>query len=369
MNMFNWLGAIAGLVLASNANAAPLTGDWPGVYRGTIGKLPVVACLDGAGYGSGGRGSYYYLRHLVPIPLWSEAIAEPWFERSEGGSWEDKGGPTWSLEPAGKGALRGTWSDKDRKLPIRLQQAVVTEDLACGNDAFVAPRVIKAEFDRTPASIGNFHYTGLVYRSPKHFPDVAIGGFTFDPSEPGDPAIIAALSALLPSGSTDDDYVQCMAGSLQVSGRDGDLTSDFGPAFVNRNFLAVAFTEGSYCGGAHPNYATWQVVFDRHSGQEIDLKTWFGGTGFGTNEWGSPEITAKLRDLALERWPQSVDAECVEAAREQTSWQLGLVAGGVEITPDFPHVLTACEEPAVIPWRALEPYLSAKGKAAMALAN
>lgn len=353
-------------LLAPAAAQAAEDAAWAGVYEGTIGRYPVTVCLQSWGDGSA-IGAYYYHSQLEPIRLNGSGDSARWIEAREGESWDAQSGPRWTLQGLGSDEVTGTWRDGRRRLRIALKGVPddgAVDDLPCSSAAFMARRVVPAAFDRSEDGVAGFAFTRLAYKPPAHFSDVAITGFTFAPSRPGDAPIVQTLEAALPRGVVEDEFVQCLAGSLGSLGIDGSWEQSIAPAFVDESFLAVDTAVGSICGGAHPNFISYQRVFDRHTGAEVKLENWLGATAWGEAEYDLKPIAPALRELALKHWPDDSDPECREAALDQSYWSFGLSADGFSLTPDFPHVLTACEETVTVPWMEIDPYLSDEGKAA-----
>ncbi len=365
------IAAVCVLMLSAPAIAAPDT-PWEGVYEGTVGRYPVTACFQSWGHG-GSSGAYYYHSQLKPIRLTGPddpaVWPELWIESREGERWDEKSGPRWSLAAMDGATVRGTWRDGGRTLPIAMKRAeanVSEEDLPCSSPAFLARRAVPATFDRADAALGGFAFTKLFYQPPPHFADVTVEGFTFAPVYPGDGAIARELEAALPRGAVDDDFLQCIGGALGSMGADGFWEQMIAPAYVDQAFMAVTFSLGTFCGGAHPNFGSNQRVFDRESGGEVDLATWLSDSAWEDVQYEYKPLGSALRELAMQHWPAESDGECREAAREQSYWLFGISEAGFTLTPDFPHVMTACEETATVPWAQMEPYLSGQGKAARA---
>lgn len=329
-----------------------------------------MVCLDRAGYGNAGSGSYYYLRHLEPIALHSETVPGPWREREEGAAWGEATGPQWTIDRIDAENLSGTWQDAGKALPIRLERLALRNPdswRTCDDASYSAPRAKPPEFERAAANLGDFAYTTVTYRPPAHFAGaVSISGFTFTPNRPGDARIVTTLAERLPEGTVEDDFFQCLSAAVAVSGQDGDFQEELRPHFVSRDFLDVAVSMGDYCGGAYPNAGSWHRTFDRNTGKEIALANWFTQQAFAPTEWGSTAMTDAMRALAVKHWPEGGDPECADAALEQGYWRMGLSADGLLVSPSFPHVAAACEEWLTVPWSQLRPYLSDKGKAQLA---
>jgi DNA-binding beta-propeller fold protein YncE len=100
---------------------------WQGVWSGTLGKQPIVACLD-----SRGRSAYFYARYKREIPLTEKdgALAE-----------YNKGEPTgtWTLSAAQGDQLVGQWQNpkSQRTSPIRLKKLASADNFhPCGSIAY-----------------------------------------------------------------------------------------------------------------------------------------------------------------------------------------------------------------------------------------
>lgn len=339
-----------------------------GVFEGSIGRYPIIACFD-ARYDGDGFGSYYYLSQMKPIPLAANEAKNRWSEGSAYTYDVDDGAPFWNVRMDKSGNFVGTWRNEKRTYPIRLTRiATGAKDYegACGTDSFLKPRLGTPQFTQTAASLGGFEYTKLNFQSPAHFPEVRITGFRFQPSQPGDAAINQKLGLMLPAGSPQDDYVQCMAGNLIWRGIDGDYEMDASPRFANDQLLSVETQNGSYCGGAHPNYWQEYFLYDRQSGEHIDAATWFNDTALAASEYGSQLMQEPLRTAIVARWLESlsddIDPDCKDLLTDHEYWQFQMLAGGISFQPNLPHVATACEDRILLSWDEVAPFLSGIGR-------
>ena len=61
-----------------------------------------------------------------------------------------------------------------------------------------------------------------------------------------------------------------------------------------------------------------------------------------------------------------IEPDCREPVAEAEFWDIGLERGGLRFTPEMPHVLTSCANPALVPWPALTRFLSRAGVAGRA---
>lgn len=351
---------LAALALPAAAQAAPA---WHGVWQGTIGTLPVRACLQQRSE-TYRNGSYYYLSRLQPIPLSHE----------DDGSWsEENGSGRWAVTSA-RGRLTGTWRGGGKSLPIALTRVILApgDEDPCGSQAYIAPRLRPAKLVAKPARQDGFAYTELIYDVGPSFPEVGISSFAFVPTRPGDVAINAALRLDPARPGGDADYVDCMKMALASGGRDGDFQLSLTPALVTPEFLSVAATTGGFCGGAHPDESQWHMLFDRTSGRTIDLAGWLSARGV-LPDGGEPStsirrITPALRAVALKHFPfgRGEDADCREAIASEDYWEIALTRRGIAFTPSLPHVIQACEDAALVPFAELTPFLSPAGRAGAA---
>lgn len=357
--MRGWL-FLAAPMLHASAQAAPA---WHGVWQGTIGALPVRACLQERSE-THRNGSYYYLSRLAPIPLSHE----------NDGSWaEENDSGRWAVTAAGS-RLTGTWRGGGRSLPIALTRVAVApnDEDPCGSAAYITPRLRPSKVVAKQARKDGFTYTELVYDVGPSFPEVGISSFSYPPTRPGDRAINAALRLDPAKPEGDADYVGCMKMALAGGGRDGDFQLTYAPDLVTPEYLSVAVNAGGFCGGAHPDESLWHVLFDRVSGRKIDLSGWLtaGAVVPGGDEPGTSirRITPALRVLALKHFPfgRGEDADCREAIAGEDYWELALTRKGIAFTPSLPHVIQACEDAAEVPFAELAPFLSPAGRAGIA---
>nr|WP_137676297.1 hypothetical protein [Parerythrobacter lutipelagi] len=355
---------LAGSALGQENEQRP---EWVGVWEGRIGNYPVVMCLDHWRFG-GRSGSYYYLSQMKPIHLRSGDTSDQWVEGGYDGVVGSKEMPALDFTDIGEDQITGIWRADARRLRIelaRIPDGAEEYYNACASNNFIAPRVIAPEFTREDAEFEGLRFTKLTYVAPPRFEDVDIAGFTFAPVEPGDHKIVDWLAARLPQGKVEDDFLQCLAGGIGAHGVDGYYSMNLSPDFVNAEFLALSSGNSSYCGGAHPNHWQEYFTFDRQTGAQLDPFDWFNSDGIGETEYGSKIMMPPLREAILKHWPVYADEadDCSGFATDQLWWNYQLRREGVLFQPDFPHLITVCEEQLIVPWSELEPFLSDAGKA------
>lgn len=378
------------LLIPALLAAAPLHAQdkpaWVGVWEGTIGTLPIRACLDTLGTDGPGHGSYYYLSRLEPIALRESSEWEGgWDERAAGAD----DGPFWEMDDFDGRRIRGTWYQGEgantRTLPLALDPVAWTAaagDGPCSSDAFLGPRDGSTDAGREPAELAGWRYTRLIWRPPAHFADdVAIETFTFPSEQPGDHAILAELARALPTGDHFAPYLQCMGGSIAAHGIDGDYATSEKPVFASRDWLTTIESYDYYCGGAHPSHGFHHRSFDRQSGAEVDPSSWFGDSAVEYQSLddgadGYYRVLPPLVEVIIARGPDGEPGdgpaereffldECREAL-EIWSWRFGLSRTGLLAVPIVPHAYAPCAATFTVPWDELAPFLNAEGRAGLA---
>lgn len=358
---------VAALLLPAPALAAEeAPPPWQGTWRGTIGTIPVHACFSSMG-DSYRRGAYFYLSSKRLIGLDSDE-SDGWIERAGKGGAESG---RWSLKVAPDGRLRGQWQGGGKVLPVTLTRtgSAGEQEEGCTSRAFIAPRLQSAKIVLKPAKVTGLAYNVRTYDVGPLFPDVALQDFTFAPVQKGDAAILAAIRLQPDRPGGRGDYASCMQGAIGLTGTDGEYGIDVKPEWATPAFLAVYESTGGFCGGAHPTYDSERQLWDRQSGQRVDMARWFAASAVTPNSEGRAvsvhEISEGLR-AAVMPYFKAEDAECKDAAASQEWWNIGANAKGFVFTPSMPHVIAACVDDAFVPYAAVSRFLSPQGKAQVA---
>lgn len=363
------LGIAALALLAAVPAQAAAKPTLEGVWKGTIGKLPVQVCLavDSTDWA---RGSYYYHSHKVPIRLERAEQGKHWQESAEDGAVA-----RWDIANAGSARVTGKWSKGKTVLPITLTRVVMGDDGEldgpCQSNAYFAPRVTAPQVVARPVQGGKLAYTRLDYTVGKQFAEVEIASFQLPLAQPGDKAINAALRALIDPKADTIDYLGCMKGSVALSGVDGEMAMVAVPSFVSNDWVAVSIANMGSCGGAHPYSDNSHRLFDRSSGKEVELGLWLAPRGMTVereagSDWTDRQITEALRNLVVTRFAFDGDAECREVVGQATYWDITLTPSGMAFEPSLPHVAQACGDVVTLSFAELAPFLSAEGKAGVA---
>lgn len=363
------LGIAALALLAAVPAQAAAKPTLEGVWKGTIGKLPVQVCLavDSTDWA---RGSYYYHSQKVPIRLERAEKGKHWQETGEKGA-----AARWDIANAGPARVTGKWSKGKTVLPIALTRVAMGDDGEldgpCQSNAYFAPRVTAPQVAARPVQGGKLTYTRLDYTVGKQFAEVEIASFQLPMVQPGDKAINAALRALIDPKSDTIDYLGCMKGSVALSGVDGEMAMVAVPSFVSDDWVAVSIASMGSCGGAHPYSDNSHRLFDRRSGKEVELGLWLAPKGMTVereagSDWADRRITEALRNLVVTRFKFDGEAECRDVVGQATYWDIALTPTGIAFEPSLPHVAQACGEYVTLTFADLAPFLSDAGKAGVA---
>jgi hypothetical protein len=361
----------AAAVLGQSARTADaLPPAWQGVWRGTIGTLPVRACLDHRDYVD--QGAYYYLSHLAIINLGRIDKGGPTMTWSEAADSEKKDeGPLWVLSPARGDSLTGEWRSKGKALPIRLARAASPDDAdgPCGGLAFSGPRVTPITITRKPAVKDGVAYTRLIANVGKQF-EVTLESFEAPGATPADARINQILRKRIPDRGEGSEYLDCVMGNLGATGYDGAYSNIAAPSMITRRWLVWTMSSATDCGGAHPDESQSTSVFDRLTGDSVDLWRWFSPSAVTRDapEGGGQaayEVAPSLLDAILARW-RAPDRDCQQAFEDETFWDVALTRRGFGFTPMLPHVVQACAEQIILPYPAATRFLNATGRAGVA---
>lgn len=359
------LALLIALPMPASATDEPVP-VWQGVWQGTVGSLPVRACLARRG-DNDAVGSYYYLSRLRPIRLEQQNGSRQWLE-GEGTS-TGPARPGWTFATITAEQLGGDWSDGARHLPFRLTRvAGKIDDEPCGGLLFNAPRLRPLRMTAKRAVRDGVAYTRLTFDPGPAFPDVTLETFALAGDDPATRRINGSLRKPMTPAPADSEWFGCIAGALSWMGIDGDYTLEIAPTLITPRWLAAVSNEGDYCGGAHPNSDSTSLTFDRATGAAVDVTGWLDASLMRhdpEDRNGSATGTAALRAMVRAR-DKDAEPDCVEATAEQEYWDVGLARAGLTFTPSLPHVLAPCQNSVLVPWAALAPHLTAAGRAARA---
>ena len=374
------LAAVAFLAVGGAAAApADPPRPWTGVWAGTVGGEPVRACF---GTMDPDQGAYYYLRHLRLLTLDPVDAAKA---GGPGQAWTEtdpapprkvahpKDSPQWRLSPAPGGALAGAWSQGGRTLPVRLTPVAYAADgnptTPCGALAFSAPRFIPPTLVRRPAVLDGVRYTQLAWDVGAHF-GADLKSFALPPVTPGAARVNAQIAIPRPrlGGKALPGYLDCAMGAVGDFGQDGEYSDTLAPDLITGRWLVTDHVVSVSCGGAHPDAEETYKVWSLTAGKPVDPMTWFRPAALSPpapKSYDPPAIGPGLRKLLVAHWTRD-DEDCKDIAGDQAEWSIHPTREGLAFFPQLPHVVFACSDDDVIPYRDLSPLLNETGRAAIA---
>ena len=348
------------LLILGAAALSPASADLPGVWQGSVGNLPVRVCFMDRDWGP--FGAYYYLSRQRLIPLEAEEDSVTLFR--EGGA--DPNAPRWRIERVAADRLAARWTGRGRSLPVRLTRVTRMEgdESPCGSIAFHQPRLASVRTREVRATTDGVAYRRIALDVADRF-DVSLETFAME----GAGEAVRRINAELVEGLAGNppQWLECIRNSLGSGPNEGGFTENLVPAMITSRWLSVAHHWDGYCGGAHPDSSNTYRTFDRASGQEVDLFTWFNQRAVTRERLEEVDavittVRPALRDVVLAGWTPE-DPECGELIRSHEFWSIGLTRRGMALSPDLAHVAQACGEELIVPYGRIRPLLTPEGAA------
>ena len=131
--------------------------------------------------------------------------------------------------------------------------------------------------------------------------------------------------------------------------------------------LSVFIRFGGFCGGAHPiNGVNVSATFDLRTGKPVPFRELFADYERDAHAIVRalfPAQTAaadRLSPSEIEQATHEDETYCLQlyttAELARTSFAYSFSYAGLVVEPDFPHVIRACAEDAVVPYERLRPF-------------
>lgn len=357
-------GIVSATVLFGAPAAAQPGAGVAGIWQGTVGAQPVRACFNQREWGT--FGAYYYLSHLVSIPLQQPDDKKLTFV--EGAGEPDSKSPRWTLNKAAPDRLAGSWTQTAKSLPIALTRVPLPklseDDSPCGSMVFQKPRLEGIRTLTKPAAKDGVQYTRLILDHRGHFgDDISVETIALA----GDTPAVRKINAKLrePLAGEPDGWLACIRMAANNSPYGAANAESYEPRLFGRRWLVVMHHWDGDCGGAHPDSSNTPMLFDLTSGAEVNVFAWFNDKAIKREpvEGYPPLISLQppFRSVVLGGW-KADDAECTDAVRTTEYWHAEPTRTGFTFTPDLPHVAQACGEDFKVPFAKLAAYLSPEGK-------
>lgn len=337
--------AIALALLASVAAAAD-DGCLDGSFEGTLGTA-TVSLEFRPDFGRDGMvGRYYYDRRLADLLLLAdEEDPARWQERDPAGQVTG----AWQFDCTGD-HLGGRWTSPDGRRSLTLA--------ATRSGAFDQRRLDALTPLATPRTDGQGHrYEALTVAG---VPDIV--SLRLPAALPG----AARINAQLFAGLREDVGRALECGSYgRARGADAGWSHHSEVTIAAWFEEAVSLRQSSegYCGGAHPYGDTGYRSFRLADGEAFHPSAWLADDYPTTIDRRSPLGVELKRRYLAERGAD--DAECFEALDFFPDF-VALDPTGLRFPSSAAWVSRPCEEDVVIEFDALQPFLSAAGRQAIA---
>jgi len=186
------------------------------------------------------------------------------------------------------------------------------------------------------------------------------------PTSPAEMRVNAALMQL------DVDVLKARAECFGTPSEDPSWTRSIEVPMRGPRFLSVVITDGTYCGGPHPNTETTATVYDLRRGEPVNLATllpsWLTRTSTAMHSTSrtsslslaSPGLqrlfVAYYGDGDMSAETKICMREILRAAEDGyplAAW-LDAEQRGLILQPGLPHPVQNCAEPSVIPVAELQ---------------
>lgn len=342
-------------MMAMNA-ACAATSSLEGVWSGTIGKSPVLACFDSAD-----TGRYYYASRLYGIELWRDETGRQWSEKTSG---DDSTG-AWRDLVVDKSELSGQWvsPSNGKALSIRMHRKsdLVREGdgASCRTAAYDQPRLRATAIESGPETTVSGH--SMIKLSAR---DGQLTALQIQESGVG----IATLNRTLK-----DELLRRIVESYECiqSGRPGEYVDNKDEVkFFKDGLIAIGETFNGTCGGPYPASGLSVSTYDALTGEPVGTEEWIRlENGSLPRELLSiiSDIEFAPRDSRYAEEDAAIKADCQSAWLEQGSFGYVIwpADGGLYFSPEFPHVIQACGDDVLVPFKQLDPFWSEIGKKAL----
>jgi hypothetical protein len=336
-----------------------------GVWDGTLGNQPIRVCFNEKDWGT--VGAYYYRSHLQAIPLQQPDEKNATFVEGDSAK-----APTWTFDKTEANAITGQWSQGARKLPLKLSRVpglrLKDDESPCGSMLFQGPRIDGVRVISKPAIKDGMHYTRLILDHRRHFGD-STNVETFAAAG-GGPAV-RKINAKLhePLAGDPPEWLECERSAWNYGTGGADNYESYEPRMSTRRWLGVLHHWDGYCGGAHPDASNTPMLFDRETGQQVDVFGWFNAKAVERQNVDGTilnKIQPEFRDFVLSSWKPE-DTDCGDAIRSEDYWDVELTRTGFVFTPELPHVVQACTEEFSVSFAISRPWLGEEGRKEIAV--
>jgi hypothetical protein len=314
------------------------------VWRGAIGNLPIVLCIDQ------GAGAYYYYekqKYTIALDMQEAGYIEP-------GNYHDSEiNATWIDLNFTANTGNGTWISKKsaNTLPIKLKlMADISKqrNVTCSDSSAFNSIRLKSTLVERAAPVTDSGHQYIAVRAPK----LDISSVLLADSSPIAKKINQQLNAEF--NNTVAAAYNCIS-----FGEPGDFNATLSRAFRDKQWISFVDTSDDYCGGPHPDEFITYITFDLATGAKIEPMQWFKDP---------KELPASLRKLIVDQWqekaqknPADFEHECISSWNDNRYYSVRPTYNGLLFTPEFPHIANICVNDVSISSAALKPFLNEVG--------
>jgi hypothetical protein len=341
-------GVTSERLLATNTSPSVVAGVW----KGTIGGAPVVACLTPA---SEQPGSYYYTRHGESISLYltndNASVLHEGLTQSTGA--------TWMIETVSDKEMAGTWSNgTSRKLSIKLSRLAELgnesgdECGAPGSKSFYAFN--KARLDALPINAHVSQNSRSLYRKS----DAAVVNM---PLEIENVDAVKILTTGWLDSHTASSYACHFRQSVSGQGNNEPFQYKYTLTLrsISPSWLVATQLGSSSCGDGDSIPSDIEsFVWNRTSGKEVSIWDWISnGTPARTP---SPALQAVIMKFTRFDGAPSDCRDAIENNSEYVIWPTsrGLVFEGMVFAS------RACLFETEVPYDSLRQFMTQSGLSA-----
>lgn len=339
------LALMSPMMMAAPVDPAAL----PGIWKGSIGQQAVVACFNRSDNRT--TGSYYYLKHFLPIEVGFDA-GNKVLQETDG---------TWDVDlAAGSGTLTGSWKkkkDETSAVPIALTRVSSADPAACGSDGFVAP--LEASSAPRVVTGPRTDFGGHAYRTLS-----GLNQATIQILAPGAAAnaINRELRAVIDdSPAAVAEYNLRRRNDLASRGFVMDDENTVTPSYWSDRYLSINFYSWA-AGMGQTGISSQNLTWDLVTGKRVDLWGWFGVT-----RDGAADDNAAMPRRLLAKFvkpgdvPQAQD-DCAPNYTGEVPFRISLTATGMAFA-QWPKG-DGCDIGFAADYKSLLPYMTPSGRAA-----
>lgn len=322
----------------------------PGIWKGSIGQQPVVACFNRSDNRT--NGSYYYLKHLVPISVGFDANNKT-LEEADG---------IWDVDlTAGSGTLVGSWKKKKDgtgATPIALTRVGASDPTACGSDAFVAP--LEASSVSRVVTGPRSDFNGHDYRTLSGLNQATIQILA---SGAAANAINRELRAFIDdSPAKVAEYNLRRRNDLASRGSVMDDENSASPSYWSDRYLSINFYSWA-AGMGKSGISSYDVTWDLATGKRVDLWGWFGVTRDGAADNAATMPARLLAKFVKPDEASQAEDNCAANYTGEVPFRISLTATGMEFA-QWPTG-DGCDIGFAADFNSLLPYMTPDGRAAV----